>query len=589
MVNRYTNRNIYSQFRPIDFNTYAALPLMYQQKENEAFAKAQENQVYINSLSKDRQAADELQQDINNRVNGLIDNLNQGYNPSIDRELIELKRYRDNLLNPGGKGYTIEQNLKEAQAYEKAIRDNKDLEEYQKQLAIQRSRENYKGYEQGAYNGYTPSSYVDVSKELIDLTSKVDSRTIKNVTGWTREADPKTGGYIWRNGTTKTSTVPKKVLEHVARNYALTDPRIRSFLNSESYLRNQDNEVYSNAVIENAVNLAVNTNYDRDVEYSEDIKFQNTPEWWYNRNPENDNIHYEKTPIDYINTEQTGLINSIDRIGTDKPALKSYTQGSGASGFTTSDSAPISNGQYSLSDLTSKERQEYDFIADGISKTLNYTLDKNSPEMQQKVKEYLSNNSNRPRQDYVITSDTYRDYGENSMGADGRNSEQQAEAIWKSRKYREYYDPETNQLYTYDEAVDEGLINEDDNKNQNQFEVVGRYDPRNHLTQKANIKTDALVSPYVINVSNGKTLYATRSEGERRTKMYQRDAEFNKAWSKMDAYLKLPVEIKNDGDTRLYGIKFPDGSYIINKRGKDGKFIESKPIKGDEELREYIY
>jgi hypothetical protein len=280
MINRYSQRRIYPQFQPTSFEEYAYLPLAYQQAEDQLYTAAQSQQVYQDALTKDIAARDKYQTEINQGINAITDELNRkGYNSSLRNQLIDLKRKRDDLMNPGGALYQIGQNYQAYNNYAKELMSNDKILRDDRQLALQKSLQDYKGYESGNFNGFTPSDYQDVQKIALDLAKDIPQQSIETSTGWerTEQIDPTTGDYIWyKNGQT-VKGIPSEVTDFVVKNYLQNSPEVVSYLRDSAYLRGTDPEQYMNSQLQNAVNTALVRNSPKSVSLDRDMRFQGSP------------------------------------------------------------------------------------------------------------------------------------------------------------------------------------------------------------------------------------------------------------------------------------------------------------------------
>lgn len=612
-INRYTTRNRYNQFQPLSFEDFATVPMAYQQAEDQTYESLSGLQTYIDTLPEFRGRASELQQDINQGINTLTDKLAEGYNPSMSRQLINLKRKQQDLLSPGGEGYALEQSKKNYLENVKEIRERyKDAPYIAKYLENQMAQNlRTQGWQYDSTTGVgtspeLPSGMVpyispeDQSKWLDRTLGNVKETLLSagvegNLVSQVQSLDDINRLYA----ADQISGVTRERVFNTLVN-ALTPEMIGSAqLASSAMGLDVDESQFLTKDTEGNIIPNPNTTYGRlitsglaSTPYTDlDRKYfqTRTPEWLYNQTNAPQAPSYEEEDVEYINREQSGLASDLEKIGTPK-AKPPYLSPKERRDANISDEMweKANRGkEYSFNDLDKESQEQYNFIAESLLKTGEYGFDKYSPEMQEVVNNYLKSNVNRPRTNLINTSDVYTTYGQNSIGTHKSDSKKQGEAIWNNRFNRNYFNPdEPNEgIKTYKEAVDEGWIEEGDNMNQSQFTTAGYYDARNYLPEQ--LESDAFVSPYVVNTNKGNRLYVTRSESERNTPTYKTDVKFNQFWMNLDKYPNIPITFDKFKDgSSIEILNQGNDNYLIQTLDKNGNYIsEPQIIEGDNNLR----
>lgn len=186
---------------------YLAAALEQQQKKfdtNLAVAEKLKNQ-YIDALPQDRARANAIQQDIANKVDGMVSAYNGDYS-RVTKDLYKLTSDIERNLKPGGEGYAIASNFKSYQERAKAEKERVakgEITSEQYNLWANHTMSNYVGAlmdpETGTYTSLNPepiANYFDTKKMFEETVKNTPTRKML-VSGPTGEVDGR-GNLILR-------------------------------------------------------------------------------------------------------------------------------------------------------------------------------------------------------------------------------------------------------------------------------------------------------------------------------------------------------------------------------------------------------
>jgi hypothetical protein len=235
-VNRYHNRQVYSQFNPLSIDELSILPIARQKEHDASMQFAMQQKAMADAIPLDAPDRDRLVAEIDARIGDYTKNLMmKGVGQGSTNALLELKKYKDDLVGPNGDLGKISAN---AAAYKAHYEDQKkrfekgDITKEQFERSIASSLKQYGGYKEGNYNGYIPSKYVDINKKVVDFSEKIKHDV------YTREGykslgiDPTTGKSVWQKNGRTTSDVPPGT-DQLIMNYVQSDEEIQAQLRDD--------------------------------------------------------------------------------------------------------------------------------------------------------------------------------------------------------------------------------------------------------------------------------------------------------------------------------------------------------------------
>lgn len=572
-MNRYTNLTP-AKFDPLSLQEIMMVPLGRQRQHEEQQQQAEAMGLFdVNRLSPDDERIKSQIDDFKGQITGLQDELfSSGTSRGLSKKLMELKRKRDTFLSNDGEGGKAQNAFNAFQANMKAIRDNKNINEADKQLYIQAALRDYKGLDTG-YSPYYGADSIDIRKRGEEIASKMSPQEITQITGWTKNSNG-----TWTNGTTTTKTLPPSAIENVVRAALLSDRAVTSYIEALNYSTGQDHSY----LLGNSAIVAGGQQQRNDYEEKEDMKFP--PEWMANTGSGFDGVHNYNTisppMLSRFNQPQSKDHSILQKIkdgknhsGVDFLSRPSYKEADGSINPNYSEElkmwkeAKEQGGKpFSMEDLTPAGKLEFEEIAEGLKINGNLAQNATEDEVLDAVLNYKNKYSKPFESDPKIISDISMQLGKYSSGIKSGDMTNALRQLNNDAPHQLLMDPESGKVTSFSDIAGKG----------GKISMIRGYvDADNDLPQVVGLNEDTqyhdkashFVSPMMVQVTNeeGEVIgdyYITRNQGQRHSKRYKADAQVNKIGSiRNRPNIPHKVEIAGKG----YEIKYLDAETIQNK------------------------
>lgn len=270
-TNRYTNLTP-ATFNPLSVEEIMMVPLSRQKMHDEAVMAAEEMGVFdVNRLHVDDQVVQQGIDDFQKQLTGIQDKMfNQGVDRSLTRDLIGLKRKREQFLSNDGIGGRAQNAFNAYRENVKNILANKNMTAQDQQEAIMYARRVYEdagGVANNAvYNPYQGFDSVDLNAKMIEYGKNLEP-IITKTSGWYKDPNDPT---MWRNGERKTTKLPYEVIQNALAMAATGDNTIMEYLREKRRINPQYDARQS---LMNSINGVAPLFIRNDNEFDSDIKF----------------------------------------------------------------------------------------------------------------------------------------------------------------------------------------------------------------------------------------------------------------------------------------------------------------------------
>lgn len=249
-MNRYTNLTP-ARYNPMSLEEIMMVPMMKQKMHDQASANAYAMGLFDNKyLPQDKDKVMSGISEIQNEIKDIEDELsNKGYNPSMSKKLINLKRKRDAFLTGEGVGARGQAAYDAHMALKDHIMKSKDYFPSDRQRVIDYSLGRYTGMDDGTYNPYYGAKSIVVQDRANDYGAKVKEMKLQNVDPqqFMNDDQIKIIGGRWRLGSVANTrkylkdnykTIfkdPKKVADLTAA-MLMADVEVRDYLTSQALM-----------------------------------------------------------------------------------------------------------------------------------------------------------------------------------------------------------------------------------------------------------------------------------------------------------------------------------------------------------------
>lgn len=180
-TNAYTNLTP-AKFNPLSLQEIMMVPLARQQAHDQSQAQMAELAMFdTKRLAKDDEEARRLHADYMGRVNEAEDSLlTKGYSSGIAKNVLDLKRDRQQAMSQDGWHGKMENAYTQDKALEDYFKKNKDITPVDAQKYLDYSRRRYSGYEDG-YKPYYGANTVNGMDIATKFAKEITPQTLENI------------------------------------------------------------------------------------------------------------------------------------------------------------------------------------------------------------------------------------------------------------------------------------------------------------------------------------------------------------------------------------------------------------------------
>lgn len=290
----------------------------------------------------------------------------------------------------------------------------------------------------------------------------------------------------------------------------------------------------------------------------------------------NNNTNMMSTILSVLNKENhptTKLNISHDDTEEAKALIRKYNARAGK---------PIS-----LNDLSEQNAIKYKSMFErlkyGDESLTNEKYD--SEKAMEAVSQAMEKNKNILRQNFIITGDFVKTYGDRSIGTNTTSPQKIEDYVFRQRDYRKY--SIDGKVVTYDE-----LPAEMKESFQTNMKYAGYYSPKNFNTyingkdKNRSLFVSPLVYKYTNQAGDVTEVLVSRSNDELNSPEYAADSVFNDIFTNTNILADVPYKLPNKNQYVSYNPK----SKMYTIGAKDEKGFWKKPMyKTETELQNIIY
>jgi len=600
-VNRYTKTS-QSRFNPMTLQELMLVPA-YKRQQHDAMSEsigAIETQLaQIDPSDIHSEVAKAEQQRLYDELNKRSELLaREGFNNTTKSDILRLNKDYQTSVGPTGvlgKVQAAKKSLEQgkAEVLANATKIGYGPNEIQKKL--QEAEELYikKFNETGKIENFQapmPAAYQDLQKDIFEVGKMMNSETITKMNEKGYRFEPtETGGMILvtKDGQlVETTNVPNiEVARKFLEEKWINDKGLGAQSATWQGLDKQ--------TISNTINAGLGLQ-------KETKSLDTTGEKYQYVAPSKGDLDYpeegkpngeyaEATSVEIYSTNILNKLNNIGKVLTAGGEPKFVRTGPGLNASGQVFAGSTSKEEYIATvqnQLNPKELEDYNRIYDNIIVNTPEAkgFNKYSPEAASLVQEYFNKNKQLIRQDFIITDDFAKSYGDRSVGVDGSSPKKIAELVQSNPKERKYFIEGSNKVISYDD------LPSDIKKNFDNLKYSGYYSPKNFLTDKyGNIENKNLfVSPIRMQYRNDngdiKNILVSRSGTEINSPEFQADKDFNDVFINTNKFPDIPYKIPKSKDKVVVYLSTPimingeKHSYIINTESPEGGYINPIPV-----------
>lgn len=585
VVNRYTNMSG-AQFDPLSLQELSLIPANLRNQQNE-LEDAAGKMTGLNSkrLSVDDPLVKDAINGFEGDLNDYVDNLsNEGFNDINKGRLRELARKRSDLLSPTGELGKAEAAYNAYEANRKELKNLYDkghisADKYQK--GIQNALSAYEegqGVAGGAqFNPFTAVHDQDINKmaRQIALDIQKNPKKLENL-GLTAKTLPNGLTRYYDNKTGREYT-PEGAIQVGVEALLKQDPNVVSDLTQRQQLGIiQDPNSYLKGLGKTYEALYSKDNVTRSRSGFFDPLQLHEAKKGIDKKLDDGALDFEGYVTSSTDIHQKGVIESLANVASGKKQIVAshYINRGDASILEPiwdmiTGNAPMKPIKYEA--LSPAIRESVEDIKQGLIRTgkLPENADMSNANHLSKVVNYMKEHQSVTTQPKLMTKDV-------------NASTKLAKHIVNQAESREFYDPTTNEIYTYQQMIDKGYFSEDKKENYDAITYRGQLTSDNNYSNM--VDSDArngYVNPHVIKLGK-KEFLVPGSMSELNSPKSKTDIRFNKFWNHLKNTADIPspaqwrnpmtgqvedIEIMristNSEDYKKYG-----SPYLMSRNGK---------------------